>query len=199
MLFTNYLEGILGSKVRVGIVRALLKFPEKLFTARELANFIKVSHTPVLKSLKDLVGMNLIEIEKHGTSNLIKLNKKSYLYEPLKDLFKYENNTKGILISYLKKIISHAEMVLLFGSIQKNKEKINSDIDLLVVTENKKKVEDSIKEKQSIIIKKFGNPLSVIILTKKQFISKKNKPFAKDLRKNYRVIGGKDLVKKYWK
>src|SRR3989344_1180229 len=111
MIFGNYLEKVLGSKVKISIVRALLRFSDKSFTARELASFVNVSHTPVLKSLKDLDGMNLIEVEKHGTSKLIRLNKSSYLYEPLKYLFDYEADTKEQLISRIKRIIPNAEMV----------------------------------------------------------------------------------------
>ncbi|MEK6826744.1 MAG: nucleotidyltransferase domain-containing protein [Nanoarchaeota archaeon] len=199
MLFKNYLERVIGSKVKVGIVRALLRFPGKGFTARELAGFVHVSHTPVLKSLKDLKGMNLVEIEQYGTSKLIKLNKNSYLYGPLNYLFRFESDTKERLIAKIRNILPKVQMVLLFGSIQQGKEKMNSDIDLLIVTKNKRKTENAIKEKQDLIMREFGNTMSPTILTMKQFINKKNKPFAKDLRKNYKILKGKDLVKKYWK
>ncbi len=199
MKFRNYLEKVLGSKVKIRIVRALLRFPDKSFTARELASFIDVSHTPVLKSLKDLEGMNLAEIEKHGTSKLIKLNKNSYLFEPLKDLFNFESDTKERLISRVKRIVSNAEMVALFGSVQKGKEKMNSDIDIIIVTESKKNTKKTIEKNQNSVLKEFGNVISPVILTKKQFISKKNKPFARDLVKNYEIVDGKDLIKEYWK
>ena len=199
MLFKNYLEKVLGSKVKIGVVRSLLKFPDKSFTARELAGFTKVSHTPVLKSLKDLLEMGLIDIEKHGTSNLIKLNKNSYLYGPLRELFNYEANTRKKLVSKIKEIIVDAEMVILFGSVQKGNEKMNSDIDILIVTKNRQKIYKEIEEKQNSVMREFGNVLSPIILTKKQFINKKNKPFARDLIKNYGLIKGNDLIKTYWK
>jgi len=199
MLFRNYLDKVLGSKVKVSIVRAMLRFPNKSFTARELASFVNVSHTPVLRSLGDLEGMNLIEVEKHGTSKLIRLNKRSYLYESLEYLFNYESNAKNKLIYKIKRIISNIEMVVLFGSVQKGEEKMDSDIDILVVTKNKKNIEENLKENQSLIMKEFGNVISPVILTRKQFIDKKNKPFAKDLIKNYRLIGGKDLISIYWK
>lgn len=199
MKFRNYLESVFGSKVKIKIVRAMFRFPRKGFTARELANFTNVSHTPVLRSLKDLEGINLIGVERHGTSNLIRLNKRSYLYNILRDLFDYEKNTKEKLISRIKRIISNAEMVVLFGSIQKGKEKMDSDIDLLIVTRYKKKTKEDIMESQNSVMKEFGNVISPIILTRKQFISKKNKPFAKDLIRDYKIIEGRDLIKRYWK
>ena len=199
MKFRQYLESVLGSKVKISIARAMFKFPDKIFTARELAGFVNVSHTPVLISLKDLEGMNLIEVEEHGTSKLIRLNKRSYLYDPLKNLFNYEDNTKNKLVSKIKGIVSNAEMVVLFGSIEKGSERMNSDIDILVVTKYKKRTREDLEANQNSIIETFGNPISPIILTKNQFINKKNKPFAKDLAKKYKVIEGKDLIKRYWK
>ncbi len=199
MIFKNYLEKVLGSKVKIKIIRTLFRFPEKRFTARELANFIGASHTPVLKSLPDLEGMNLISVEKHGNSKLIKLNKKSYICDSIKGAISNETSAKERLIFKIKKIIPSADMIVLFGSIQKEKESMKSDIDLLVVSESKKKIYDTIIGKQKSIIDEFGNNISAIVLTKKELIKKKNKPFAKDLLKNYRLIHGEDLIKKYWK
>ena len=67
MLFHTYLEKILGTKVKIKLLRVMYKFPTKIFTGRELAGHIKgVSHTAVSKSLKDPIEMNLINIEYSG-------------------------------------------------------------------------------------------------------------------------------------
>jgi len=140
MLFSKYIEILLGSKVKVKILRALFRFQTKIFTSRELAKQIKVSHTAVLKSLTDLQGMNIIKIETHGTSNLITLNKESHLSSPIGNLFNFELETLQNLKEEIRKILPKAKSVALFGSIALKKEKANSDIDLLIITKDKSEV-----------------------------------------------------------
>ena len=193
MLFNNYLETLLGSKVKVKILRAFYRFPTKTFTSRELANHIKVSHTAVLKSLGDLQGMNIIKIESHGTSNLITLNQESYLYNELKRLFDFEYETLQNLKAELQEIYIKAKSVALFGSIVKKREEFNSDIDLLIVTQNKSHANEIIAKKQENFSKKFGNVISAYIMTESEFKRKKNTVFVKDLLKNYIVIHGEKL------
>lgn len=188
MLFHNYLEKIFGSKIKVKIVRTMLRFPGKTFTTRELASFIKSSHTAVLKSIDDLEGMNLINIEKHGTANLLNLNNDSILYNNLKRLFIMEKDT----IKRLKKIFSNipAKTVAIFGSIAKEKEEMNSDIDLLVITNNKNNVNRILINKQYYISKTFGNVLRPYILTENEFKKKKNLSLIKNIIKNHIIIKG---------
>ena len=62
MIFTNYLERVLGSKAKIKILRTVYKIPEKGWTSRELSMFIGISHTAVLKSLPDLIDMNILKI-----------------------------------------------------------------------------------------------------------------------------------------
>ena len=78
----NYIEIVFGSKVKVKILRIMFRFPDKTFTGRELANLTKeVSSMAVSKSMKDLTNINLVNLEHHGKSNLLKLNKNSYLFD----------------------------------------------------------------------------------------------------------------------
>ena len=54
MLYHNYLESLLGSRVKVKILRTLCRHRGKESTVRELADFLDVSHIGVLKALEDL-------------------------------------------------------------------------------------------------------------------------------------------------
>ena len=193
MLFNVYLEALLGSKVKVKILRALLRFETKTFTLRELAGHIKVSHTAVLKSLGDLQGMNIIKIESHGTSNLITINKESYLYKELKRLFDFEVQTIQQLKEEIKKILPKAKSVALFGSIAMKREKLDRDIDVLIITQDKSEINEIIAKNQEAFSKQFGNILSAHIMTEIEFKRKKNTPFVKDILENYILIEGDGL------
>lgn len=193
MLFNNYLETLLGSKVKVKILRALFRFPAKTFTSRELAINIKVSHTAVLKSLGDLQGMNIIKIESHGTSNLITLNKDSRLMPDLNRLFSSETGTLQHLKDELKKIAPQAKSIALFGSIAAKKEKLNSDIDVLIIANNKGKAADMIAKKQEEFSKKFGNALSAYIMTEGEFSRKRDMDLAKSILESHILVKGEEL------
>lgn len=198
MKIHNYLEEVLGSRVKIKVIRAMLRFPDKKFSVRELAKFVGVTHTPILRSLDELQGMNLINVERHGQSDILTFNKNCYLYNALKSLFEQEQKTKNDLIQLIKSHLKSAQTIVLFGSMQKGTETLRSDIDLLIVTSEKNKMTDEVQTLNSKLAKEFGNVVSQIILTEKQFRSKKNKAFAKTLINNYLVIKGKDLVRRYW-
>lgn len=193
MLFSNYLETLLGSKVKVKILRALFRFQTKIFTSRELSEYIKVSHTAVLKSLGSLQGMNIINIESHGTSNLITLNQESYLRNGLNNIFDFEHETLQNLKADLQEISIKAKSLVLFGSVVKKEEKFNSDVDILIMTQNKAHANEIIAKKQELFSKRFGNVISAHIMTENEFKRKRNTTFIKDLLKNYIVIHGEKL------
>lgn len=193
MLFSKYLETLLGSKVKIKMLRAFYRFPTKTFTSRELAKHIKVSHTAVLKSLGDLQGMNILKIESHGTSNLITINQDSFAYSDLKKIFDFEQHTLEYLKEEFKIIFSKAKIIILFGSVAQRKEKFNSDVDLLIVTKNKSWTESAIAANQETFSKRFGNVLSAHIMTENEFKRKRNTPFVKDLLQNHILIKGNKL------
>jgi len=195
MLINNYMEMVFGSKVKIKILRIMFRFPDKTFTGRELAGLTKeVSGMAVSKSVKDLISMNLVGLEHHGNSNLLKLNKNSYLFEPLKNLFLAEEAT---IIKLKEKIrrhlnVQHIKTAAIFGSIVKGLGGINSDIDLFIITDNKKWTSETMEKLQKEINLEFGSVLMPYILTKEEFKSKKNKPIIKNIiENNILIIGDK--------
>ena len=193
MLFHKYLETILGSKIKVNILRVLIRFSSKNFTSRELARQIKASHTAVLKSLPDLQGMNIITIEKHGKSNLIKINTESIFYNKIKELFDFESKTINELVKELEKLPLKANTIALFGSIASKQEKINSDIDLLIITNNKNMANEIIANKQTLFTNKFGKIISSYLMTRSEFSKKRNSKFIQGIINNHILVKGDEL------
>ena len=193
MLFSNYLETLLGSRVKIKILRALFRFQTKIFTLRELAGHVKVSHTAVLNSLGDLQGMNIVKIESHGTSNLITLNKDSYMYNYLKDFFDFESNTLQKLKEELKKILPKAKSIDIFGSVSAKKEQLNSDVDVLIIVNEKSKISEIIAKTQERFSSKFGNVISAYIMSPDEFKKKRNTSFIKGILENHILVKGEVL------
>lgn len=193
MLFNKYLETLLGSVVKIKILRALFRFQTKIFTSRELAGNIKVSHTGVLKSLENLKEMNIIKTESHGRSNLISLNKESLLYNELDKLFNFESETLNHLKEEIKKILPNAKSIALFGSISQGMERPNSDIDILIIAKNKAEIRNILAEKQELLSKLFGNIISARIMTENEFKRKKNTNLIKNILESHILIKGDKL------
>lgn len=195
MLFHNYMEKILGSRIKINILRALHRFPKKDFTTRELAKFIDASHSGVLKALRDLEEMNLISIGTHGKAHMLKLNEKSFLAKNVLRIFDIEEKTAEHLIQELKKSTRGltATSIVLYGSIIKKTESPRSDIDLLIITDEKEKNEEKISALQKRFSEAFGNTISPYFLTPTEFKEKKDTKIVRDILKNHILIKGKKL------
>lgn len=193
MIYHYYLEKLLGNKTKISLLRTLYKIPDKIWTSRSLAKFIGVYNTTVLDNIQDLAEMGVLQIGKYGGGKTIRLNKESFVFtEIIKPLLEKEEKSLAVLIGKLKIMFRRAnlELLVLFGSLIAHKEKPNSDIDILVITKNKKQVEEIITQQQGEIVTQFGNELSFYILSPSEFRAKKKAPFIKDIKKNHILLKG---------
>lgn len=183
------LDMYLGSSVKVKILRVIFANPNKTFTSRELAEYANCSHVQVLRTSGDLYIYN--------PHNKLKLAEDEFLYKKiLKDIFYFE---KDILYKLEKSMVDFGEKVssiIFFGSIAQGKETFNSDIDLLIITENKEEIEKIISKKQEYTTKSYGNAISPYILDMKEYLKKKDTPFMKELSKpeNHKVWYGEEII-----
>ena len=166
-----------------------------IYGGRELARQTKgISHMAVFKSIKDLIDYNLVKVEYHGGVQFIKLNRRSYLYKPLKSLFYCEDRSRDELIRYIKKLFlgyKEIEVIVLFGSIAKGIEEVDSDIDLLIIAEDKERINEIIAENQKKITDKFGNIVSAMVLNRKEFKKKEKLGVMKKIKKEGVLVFGK--------
>jgi predicted nucleotidyltransferase len=193
MLFHNYLEKLLGSKTKIKTLRAAFRFPGKSFTTRELSKLAGVSHTGVLKALGDLEEMNILHVETHGRANAVRLNEESFLAQHLQHIFKLERETVSHLVEDIGKSFSgfEAASIALFGSLAKGDGGPRSDIDLLIITEDKNGAEERTGALQEKLAWKFGSSVSPHILSPREF--KKERAFRKEVLGHHIMVGGKRL------
>lgn len=194
MIFHKYLEKLLGSKVKINILRTLYKFPDKDFTTRELAAFIGASHSGILKALVDLEEMNAVHIRMHGRAHMLRLNKKSLVAKNVLKIFDFERETINYLIAELRKIFEGLNITsaVVFGSVVKHSEAPGSDIDILVVSE-KKNVEKEITVRQKDFSERFGNSMALYLMTPEKFRRIKNSKLIKDVLEYHIHLAGKKL------
>lgn len=176
MKFNQPLNQILGQQSKVRILRLLSSKPGQ-FTIREISRRIDLTVPNVSRALKELEEQAIVINQKAGRSILYNLNQNHYLVSSaILPMFEKESEAMKSLVEFFKKGLSYKIIsVILFGSMARKEEKEISDIDILFVVDNRadaKKIEQSILEKNPEIIHLFGNPISPLVMTISEFISK---------------------------
>ena len=89
------------------------------------------------------------------------------------------------------KSIDHPEIekIILFGSVARNKDKKDSDIDILVIAKDKYKVEENIYNKAFNIYLNEDEDISVILLSNEDYKYNKNSNFIANVEKEGILIG----------
>src|SRR3989339_268492 len=197
MKYKSYLDDILGQKSKIKALRYMVTRQDGI-SIRELSREISITQPNLSAVLKELEEAGVLKSKKIGTSLVFKLNQGHFLIDDvLFPLFQKENKSIKILTEFLlKKIKFDFVSLILFGSIARGEGGYKSDIDLVIVIDDKasaKKTESAILEINPDIIKKFGNAISPVILEKKNFQKKyrtKDK-LIRNIAKDGRVLSGK--------
>ena len=128
------LDDILTSKARLSVLRALVLFPGKEFTGRELARFAGVSLAQTQDALATLDRAGLAERRTVGRSHQWRVVGQNVLWPKLRDLFRAEGSALPDLQQELARILegSPVRKATIFGSVARGRERADSDLDLFV-------------------------------------------------------------------
>jgi predicted nucleotidyltransferase len=181
--------------VKIKVLRTLWKFKEKEFTIRELAKFLGISHTGAKKALDDLEKTNVVRVRTFGRSNAFKLNASSFGASVIEKVFSMEGIAFSELRDMLRRRLDSPLVIsaVLFGSIVEGRETPRSDIDLLIVTNQKGRVEKMIEDLQKDVSERFGNPISVYYVREGDLEKKRKESPVKQVLENHVLICGKAL------
>jgi predicted nucleotidyltransferase len=195
MQFHNLIEALFGSKVKIKVLRTLWRYKEREFTVRELAKFLGLSHTGINKVLGELEDANAINVRTIGRSFAFKLNKNSYAAQILERIFEMERRSLDELQVILRRRLESPLVMsaALFGSIAEEREMPRSDIDLLIVTEHKGKVEAIVSDLQKEVSEKFGNPISAYFVSEDGLLRKRKQSPIKQALQNHVLICGQPI------
>ena len=195
MKFHISLLDVLNSKTKVKIIKFLLTH-EASMSEREIASILKVSHMSVNRTMRDLAELNFVNFVTIGKAHLWRVNRKSYAFRVLSELIKGVSGIKKPLED-LKKIVLRnlsetlIKRVVLFGSIAEGSERINSDIDVLVLVkdkQSKEKLEPQIEKLSNICFEAYGNRLAPYILTEQEMKQKKNLRIISEVDKGIQIF-----------
>ena len=195
MKFHISLLDVLTSKAKIKIIKFLLNH-EASMSEREIASVLNVSHMSVNRTMRELGELNFVNFITIGKAHLWRVNRKSYAFRVLSELFKGVSgikepleDLKEILLNNLPKTL--IKKVVLFGSIAKASERSNSDIDVFVLVKNKeskKKLESQIDKLSNMCLEAYGNRLAPYILTEQEIEQKKNLKIVSEINKGIQIF-----------
>lgn len=180
----DYIRLCLTSWVHLRILIALYEGPKPL-AERQLSRILGLPNTTVHRVLQSLGETRLISARKIGRSTYWSFDRDSYLFETLQPILKHCSQTqhpKRVLKSLIKKNLNLTQeyRCILFGSIVKDADKSESDIDLcILLPPNRKflptKKQQALEQLQEICRKKFAKSLNPLILQRSELNAQKGK------------------------
>ncbi len=128
------------------VAELIFNHPNKSFHIRALAEKTRFSTTAVTSAIKELEKFDIVTIEKTKITTNIQANLKSEAYTFYKRIFNLYRIERYNLLQILKDAYS-ARTIVLFGSFAKGEDVEESDIDLLILSNKKQRINLSKYEK----------------------------------------------------
>jgi predicted nucleotidyltransferase len=194
MRLNSDITGLLSSKAKIAVLKYFFN-PGFSATGRELARLCGISHTQVIKILKEFESMNLATYTRAGASVVWRANTGSFAYLKLSGIMEKKENyvplehLKNTLKNELKK--PGIERAVIFGSVAANKDTISSDIDLFVLVKDMKTAKatgENLADISLQCMELYGNPLSPHIVTVSEYQQKKGLALFKNIEGGIKVI-----------
>lgn len=123
------------------IVEFLGNYPEAEFYGQEIANKIKCSKASASVLLKKLSKTGIVFAEKKGHMKFYRINPRNAEVKKLKI-----NSAIDQLKPIAQKLNKYSQKIILFGSASRGEQTFNSDIDLLILTNDKGEAREIIKK-----------------------------------------------------
>jgi predicted nucleotidyltransferase len=194
-LFQN-LERSLTSPLRYRIARLLIHQPEKEFTGREIARLLQVSHTGVQKAIRSIVEAGLAQEKRIGRSNVYSANKDSYLFRTFRSWFGSEGRMQQEFVETLRSKLEGAVVsAVVFGSFAKGSASPTSDLDLLIVAEDRAEIEKRLTTLAGAFARRYGIRISPRVMTKTELREKASLLYVKAARTEGVLVAGQPLEK----
>ena len=197
MKFHAYLEGVLGTKAGISTMRQLVKYRGKVYTIRTLAKDAGISSVEASRTVAQLERYGIVVIQPVGRSHQVQLNDKSYLLRKIiTPVFTAEDDTLAELRRVLARHLSAKKILsaVIFGSVARGEEGDDSDIDLMVISDDFDYATGAVANAREEVEKTFHTGLSPMVFTKKKLIRKKNEDLVRSILADHVLVAGKELV-----
>lgn len=197
MLLHRYLEEVLGDKASITLLRTMIDYRGKIFTIRGLSSESGVTHNEAALAIHDLEQLGIVKIQPVGNAYHLELNEDSYILRSIiAPAMEAEKNTINELTLILRKFFTTKKITTaaIFGSVADAKEKIDSDIDLLIISDDHDHAIKLVSGASRAVSARFHGNLSPMIFSKKEFKAKQKGSLVRSIIDSHILISGKKLT-----
>lgn len=166
----------LADEISIRILAAMAEDPEREYYQRQIARLAGISIGATSQKLRRLSADSLVTSRKSGRMLFYRYDLENPVAKQLKILLNV--NAIHEMVQELK---GHARRIVLFGSCAEGTNVSGSDVDLLVLSEDSKKV----KEVTSIYSDKLGKKVSPVVVNANEFrqLRSKDRPLYERISK----------------
>lgn len=178
----------LFSKTQQRVFSLLFGQPERSFTTSELIALAASGSGAVQRELQRLVGSKLVVTKLAGRQKLYQANSAAPIFEELKMIVEKTAGVPDQLRRALAPVAQRIQLALLFGSVAKETDTAESDIDVLLVSDEL--ALDEVFAALEGAEQRLGRRVSPTLYTSKEFHRRRRsgQPFLS------RLLGGKHIV-----
>lgn len=161
------LEEIVGSRVKVKILRLLTAAPTRDFTLQDIATSLGLSTGSIRPAVEQLLGARALVARRVGRSRAFAVNQRHVLYPALAALVREENSgLVSVSREFAKSLAAEGvEAAVLFGSVARGRPALRSDIDVLVVVDSPVRA-TRVEQAAAAILETHDVNLSPLVLTR---------------------------------
>ncbi len=192
MRFYKPLDYILGTKSRVVALRYLVQSGLEL-NGREIARAVGMSPKPLNQVLTRLADEGVLLMRSVGSTYLFRLNLGNVLVnELIAPLFQKEQNMLERALSEALEGVPGVFSAVLFGSAARREAGPDSDVDLLVVTNNGDETQAVLEERATGFLERYGNLLSFLVMPSNECRERyrRDDDFLREAMADGRVVAG---------
>ena len=199
------LNKILNNETKVKVLRFLYSNDIE-WSGRRIAREIQISPATCHKALQELYSEGIVLLRNVGNTYLYQFNHDNYVAkELLHPLFKKEERLLKVISRLMRdefseKVKEKIVSIALFGSVEKEEDRPDSDIDLLVLVsraKDKEKIEKAFDNLNEKTMRLFGKVVSPYIESVSGFRRKYRQglPVVEEIVQSHKLISGKSLRK----
>jgi len=173
MIFYRVLDQVLSGSSQIAVLRAMQDSKIGL-SGREIARIAGISPKACLQALTNLENLSIVFRQRGGRDHFFTLNREHLLVK--EGILAFLDLERNYLKLLSKKIIrntsKHSESIILFGSVARKEESIESDIDICFVysgTSHREIISKKMEGLSLSIKREYGATISPFFISLKGF------------------------------
>jgi predicted nucleotidyltransferase len=198
MIINDVLDYIFTSPAATAVLREL-NLRRTGITGRETARRAGITHKSALSILSNFEQLKLVKKENAGRAYFFTVNRQHYIFKNIIDpVFNIEKDmASSLFIIIAQKLGRYAESIIVFGSVARGNETLESDLDICIIfNSGKKKLEPELSNLRGELYDTYGVTLAPFLISAMEFKkkAKSKKPPVSEIIKEGKVIYGKSLT-----